>query len=321
VTQIIRHRPRVTIAIPTYNRATKTLPETLRSAAAQTYPDLEIFVSDNCSTDDTEQVVRAFGPRIGYVRQPQNLGLNGNAKACIDLARGDYLLILHDDDLIDPNFVEACIDAVAGSQHVGLIRTGVRLIDADGRVLVERPNRAKTSNSMPELMLSWFRNETSQYCCNTLYNTYALRQVGWGSRRDLFQDALAQVKVAALYGHAHVRDVKASWRRHAGNAGAASRARLDHWCDDSIELIDAICALAPERADELRREGMRFLCSMNYLQAEQSPSSWDRLLGYWLVARRFGFAASPVERLYRKDLRPKLTSAKRRVVGRLSYPH
>ena len=120
-------------------------------------------------------------------------------------------------------------------------------------------------------MFAWFRNDTMQYCCNTLYNTQALREIGGlNSRHNLFQDALAQVKVAATHGHAHVAGVKASWRRHGGNAGSAARASLDSWCDDSLELIEAVCELEPQRAPELREAGMRFLCAMNYRPPHRS---------------------------------------------------
>ena len=249
--------PLVTIAIPTYNRAEKTLPATLRSAIAQTYANLEIIVSDNCSTDTTASVVRSIGgARVVYVRQSENLGLNGNLNQCLERARGAYVLLLHDDDLVDPDFVESCMQAVGGNTSVGLIRTGIRIIRADGSVIFERPNRATASASMADLMFAWFRNDTMQYCCNTLYNTQALREIGGlHSRHNLFQDALAQVKVAAMYGHAHVAGVKASWRRHDGNAGSAASASLDNWCDDSLELIEAVCELEPRRARRTARGG------------------------------------------------------------------
>jgi glycosyltransferase involved in cell wall biosynthesis len=310
--------PRVTIAIPTYNRATKTLPETLRSALAQTYQHVEVIVSDNCSTDATESVVRSFGGGVVYIRQSRNLGLNGNLNQCIEQANGDYVLLLHDDDLIDPDFVESCVHAV-GINQVGLIRTGIRIIRADGSIVFERPNRAVASSSMADLMFAWFRNDTMQYCCNTLYNTRALREIGgFHSRHNLFQDALAQVKVAAMYGHVHVAGVKASWRRHDGNAGSTVRASLDNWCDDSLELIDAVCALEPARATELREAGMKFLCAMNYALAAQVPSPFARTLAYLRVARHFQFATSPFARLYRAELKPWLRSVKRRIVGRES---
>lgn len=314
--------PLVTIAIPTYNRAEKTLPETLRSAIAQTYTNLEIIVSDNCSTDATESVVQSIGgARVVYVRQSENLGLNGNLNQCLERASGAYVLMLHDDDLIDSDFVESCMHAVGGDTSVGLIRTGIRIIRADGSVIFERPNRAAASASMADLMFAWFRNDTMQYCCNTLYNTRALREIGgFHSRHDLFQDALAQVKVTAMYGHAHVAGVKASWRRHDGNAGSAARASLDNWCDDSLELIEAICELEPQRAPELREAGMKFVCAMNYLHAAQIASPVARTFAYLRVARHFGYATSPFPRLYRAELKPWLRSVKRRIVGRASSP-
>jgi hypothetical protein len=314
-------RPRVTVAIPTYNRADKTLPATLRSAIDQGYANLDIVVSDNCSSDHTEAVVRGYGSRIRYVRQRENLGLNGNLNACIDLAEGDYLLVLHDDDLIDPDFVESCMDAVGDSTSVGLVRTGMRIITANGAVALERPNRATTSASMADLMFAWFRGETAQYCCNTLYNTRTLRAAGgFHSRHNLFQDALAQVKLASAQGHAHVAGVKASWRRHDGNAGSAASARLANWCQDSLEVMDTICQLEPERASELRREGMRFFSRMNYLRVQQIPSLVQRLSGYLLVARAFGFVESPLARVYRNEIKPHLRVAKRRVIQRSKQP-
>ena len=61
---------------------------------------------------------------------------------CIQQARGDYLVILPDDDLVDPDFVESCVALALDNPQAGLIRTGTRVIDAAGRVLVELPNEA-----------------------------------------------------------------------------------------------------------------------------------------------------------------------------------
>jgi len=310
-------KPLVTIAIPTYNRAAKTLPAALRSALGQTYENVEIIVSDNCSTDNTEQVVREFGPRIKYVRQTQNLGLNGNLNQCIDRATGDYLLLLHDDDLIDADFVESCIAAVGNATSVGFIRTGIRIIGSDGTVLSERPNLVTESSSVADLMLAWFRNETAQYCCNMLFNTRALREIGgFQSRNNLYQDAIAQVKVAALYGHAHVKEPKASFRRHDENAGAPSRAGISNWCEDSLQLVEVICSRAQDREAELRQEAMRYFCLVNYLSVGQLKSRTQRLYTYPLVARHFNFAASPIPHIYQNEVRPLLRALKRLLLPR-----
>src|SRR5262245_44849714 len=128
-------RPLVTIAIPTYNRAEATLSAALQSALDQTYHNIEVIVSDNASVDGTEALIRGYADsRIRYIRHPKNIGANNNFNFCVGEARGSYFLLLHDDDLIDADFVESCMNAVADDTGVGIIRTALRVIDGDGAV-------------------------------------------------------------------------------------------------------------------------------------------------------------------------------------------
>ena len=94
--------PLVTIGIPTYNRASSFLEDAIKSAVEQTYENIEIIVSDNVSTDHTEEVVKGFSDsRIRYFKHIKNTGMKNNFNACVEKARGDYFLLLCDDDLID----------------------------------------------------------------------------------------------------------------------------------------------------------------------------------------------------------------------------
>jgi hypothetical protein len=96
-------KPKVSIGIPTFNRA-QFLPESLGSALNQSLPDIEILVSDNASTDATEEVVAAMrDERVRYVKQPRNMGGTGNFQALLDLATADYFCLLQDDDMIFPD--------------------------------------------------------------------------------------------------------------------------------------------------------------------------------------------------------------------------
>jgi len=95
--------PRFTIGIPTYNRA-DFLRRSLECAVSQTCPDLEIIVSDNASTDGTAEVVRSFGDRVRYHRNPTNLGATANFEKVLELASGDFFSWLQDDDLIHRDF-------------------------------------------------------------------------------------------------------------------------------------------------------------------------------------------------------------------------
>lgn len=136
--------PLVSIAVPTYNRANSFLKESLASAINQTYQNIEVIVSDNCSTDNTELVVKSFNDRrIRYFRQKENIGAINNANYCLDQAKGVYFTLLHDDNLIENDFIEICLKSVGYSEDIGVIRAGTRWIDAEGKVLREYPNMAK----------------------------------------------------------------------------------------------------------------------------------------------------------------------------------
>lgn len=282
--------PLVTIGISTYNRAGGYLRQALGSAVAQTYPRLEIVVSDNCSTDDTEAVVAGFGTsRIRYFRQDTNIGANNNFNFCLSQARGAYFLLLHDDDLIDHDFVQTCIEAVKGEASTGVIRTGTRRIDSSGVVQHLSFNRVG-GRATADFFLGWFSGATSLYLCSTLYNTRGLRDSGgFSSPRNLLQDVVATARLAAGMGRVDVHDVKASFRRHESNSGAA--ARILDWCTDSLFLLDLMCELAPDRQAEIRHAGLRFLCDRNYNRASRAANP---LPAYLAVYRAFGYRRSPL---------------------------
>ncbi len=111
----------VSVGIPTYNRP-EGLRRTLQCITAQTYGNLEILVSDNCSpTAETEQVTREFmarDPRIRYFRQPEGLGVSGNFRFVLRQAGGEFFMWAADDDEWDPDFVRQC---VSGFSAVGVV--------------------------------------------------------------------------------------------------------------------------------------------------------------------------------------------------------
>lgn len=105
------HEPLVSICMPTYNRV-ETLRRALESALAQTYANCEVIVSDNASTDGTQELcaqVAAADPRVRYLRQDANRGPTANFNTLIESFRGDYALMLSDDDWLDDGYVAACV--------------------------------------------------------------------------------------------------------------------------------------------------------------------------------------------------------------------
>jgi len=260
--------PLVTIGIPTYNRARGYLREALASALAQTYERVEVIVADNCSEDDTAEVVREVGGgRVAYHRHERNVGAQGNFNSLVALASGDYFLLLHDDDAVDPDFVEACVAAI-GDGRPGLVRTGTRVVDGAGRVVYERTNRAP-GTGLRGLLEAWFANETSFYLCSTLFDTAALRAAGgFDTPRQLFNDVAAYVRVAAAAGTVEVPEVKATFRMHEDNAGKAAKVRA--WAEDAayvLELIEGLLAEERALAPDLAARARAFFCGNCYHRA------------------------------------------------------
>jgi glycosyltransferase involved in cell wall biosynthesis len=283
--------PLVTIAIPTYNRADGYLKNAIDCALTQTYQNVEVVISDNCSSDNTQEVVKGFNdPRIRYFRQSINIGANNNFNFCLDRAQGDYFLLLHDDDSIDSDFIDVCMRAANYSLDFGLIRTGMRRIDCYGNTLSDRPNFA---GGLPtkDFFLCWFRDKTPMHLCMSLFNTRYLRKAGgFNSKHQLFQDVLAEVTLAAKAGRLDIEDVKASYRMHADQF--SSSARIKDWCEDSILLHDAMCELIPQDRVQLEREGKKFFFRHNYSIAKKVKSRHERLRTYVTICHYFGYLYS-----------------------------
>ncbi len=102
--------PLVSLIICCHNRA-DLLPQTLESALAQHYRPVEIIVLDDGSEDGTEVLMKGYGDRIRYHRQPNQGIAVARSNAC-RLAKGEYITFLDDDDLIPPNRIEWLLEAL-----------------------------------------------------------------------------------------------------------------------------------------------------------------------------------------------------------------
>ena len=95
----------LTLCFPTYNRGwcMREQIERLRNCPEEILDKIEIIVSDNCSTDDTQQIVEkamSEGFECRYIRNETNLGMDGNFVSCFRKAQGRYVWLLGDDDTI-----------------------------------------------------------------------------------------------------------------------------------------------------------------------------------------------------------------------------
>jgi len=132
--------PRATVYVPTRNRS-RLLAATVESLLSQTYPDFKIVVSDNASTDDTEDVVRSFDDvRVTYHRHAEDIGLVGNHSWCIQSISSEYGLLISDDDLAYPELLTQTIEFLDEHPEVGVVHTAFDVIDSEGGIVLTDEN-------------------------------------------------------------------------------------------------------------------------------------------------------------------------------------
>jgi len=124
--------PLVSLCVPTYGRAA-FLGTTLESAFAQTVPDFEVIVVNDCSPDETARVVAQFNDsRLRYVENERNLGVPENLNRAMGLARGEFMVLLEDHDILEPTYLEETLAVMSRHPSVGVVATGLVTIDQDG---------------------------------------------------------------------------------------------------------------------------------------------------------------------------------------------
>ena len=117
-------KPRLTIAIPTVNRA-NLLGRAVDSALAQTSREIEIIVSDNGSTDETPQVIASYAGRgLRTFRHPETINAARHGQFLMEQARGEFFLGLSDDDFLEPGFATEVLALFDRHPELSFVYTG-----------------------------------------------------------------------------------------------------------------------------------------------------------------------------------------------------
>ena len=141
--------PQVSLGVPVYN-GEKYLADALESLLQQDYGDFEIIISDNASTDGTEEICRNFAgrdKRIRYYRNETNIGASPNYNRTFELARGRFFKWCAHDDRCLPGFLSRCVGALeAAAPSVALVYPWCDVIDENGAVLQRAPDRMENTS-------------------------------------------------------------------------------------------------------------------------------------------------------------------------------
>jgi glycosyltransferase involved in cell wall biosynthesis len=163
--------PLVTLGVPVYNEEAY-LARSLDDLLKQTYPNIEILIADNGSTDKTAEIAAAYAakdPRIRHIRRPQNIGQNGNFNALPGEARGEYFCWVSGHDLLDPTFVADCAAQLAAHPEAVLAYPRTFYLDDSGNVTGEKSRPFDITRMSAQRR---FREVMWRVDCNYVYGMY-----------------------------------------------------------------------------------------------------------------------------------------------------
>jgi glycosyltransferase involved in cell wall biosynthesis len=210
--------PLVTVCVPTRNRA-GFLRESLPTILAQDYEPLEILISDNGSTDDTEPLCREIAgrdPRVRYVRHEADLGLYGNHNFCLDESQGDYVCLWHDDDIRVPTLVRRYVEFLATHPAVGIVSSDYALIDDNGVVIGVRDRRVNDVTPGLEYISRTFASgQSSVGCPGAMIRQSALGRWRFSEDGPIgFADFVLWCQIAERADVGHIRERLWTYRLH-----------------------------------------------------------------------------------------------------------
>ncbi|MFI6644905.1 glycosyltransferase family 2 protein [Streptomyces sp. NPDC050504] len=131
-------QPRLSIGLPVYN-GEEYLAESLDALLGQTYEDFELVITDNASTDGTQDICRKYvarDSRIRYTRLPRNIGAAPNHNHVFTQCRGELFKWASHDDLYARTLLERCVEALDEHPEVILAHADQAVIDEHGQVKV-----------------------------------------------------------------------------------------------------------------------------------------------------------------------------------------
>jgi glycosyltransferase involved in cell wall biosynthesis len=254
-------RPLVTIAIPTFNRA-PLLKRCIESALTQTYEHFEILVSDNASSDNTDEIVCSFDdPRLRVIRQQTNIGQLPNWNACLAAAKGDYVVVVSDDDSLEPWLLERCVAVVQKDPEIPIVIALSHLhVTSMRRTIAARTSRRLRTGLCDgtDILLEFLRNELGTVAASSImFRTSTLRAAGGFPLNFPHAADIAAWAPLLFLGRAGlVNEACATWYSHDNSATA--RMSVEQLLIDAQELANLISALADTHiTDPVKRRAIQ----------------------------------------------------------------
>jgi GT2 family glycosyltransferase len=284
-------RPTLSVAVPVYEGA-RFLESSLRSVLQQSFRDFELVVVDDASNDGSHELAQRVAKSghdvpVRVLRNASRLGLVGNWNRCLEAARGKYILLFHQDDLMEPGMLEWSVTTLEAQPDLGFVYSTFSCIDDQGREVPAWSTspffgRIRSAPVLEALLRENF------ICCPTVMVPRAVYdRVGAYDPRFMFSADLEMwLRIAARYDVFCCAERAVRYRLHHGQATQVFRTTR-HVRGELEYLSAALVAIKGRREHypELWRKVVRDSLWMlrQYLRQAPAESWWALriLLSCW----------------------------------------
>lgn len=213
--------PKVSVCIPVYNGA-KYLAQAIDSTLNQTFADFELIVVDDCSTDGSDEIVRSLtDDRLRFEKNSQRLGLVQNWNKCIELSRGKYVYVFHQDDVMLPQNVQEKVRTLDANRSVGLVYSDIDQIDHKGDPIAGQSINCGAGESVYDGFKFFERLIQSEnlICCSSVIARKECYQRlgGYDYRLPYTADFEMWMRIALFYDIAYLPYRLTKYRWHSSN--------------------------------------------------------------------------------------------------------
>ena len=282
--------PRVVLALPVYNSEV-FLPATIRSIAAQDYPNLDIVMADDASHDRTFALCQAFAEkesRVRLERHRERLGWVGNYNSLIEHATGDYFLWAAHDDLYEPHYVSDLVALLETRPDCVLAYSAVATMDVEGRAKGHWPGAGRMDYQGTRLRRGlrylWWTEWQKGIAFHCIVRTSALRAAGGLTPIRFAADDLWLFRLSLLGAFAYDPRPLLRKRLHRASASANYGRGLGEWMEYILAHREVV-----REAGLSERETKLLLAAVRLRQA-WLVCFWPVILGRRLLSRLKRFA-------------------------------
>jgi teichuronic acid biosynthesis glycosyltransferase TuaG len=300
-------RPLVSVLMPTYNAA-QFVGESIESILAQTYEPIELLVVDDCSSDETPEIVdeyaRRYPERIRFRRSTERAGPCRRRNDALDLARGTLIAWLDHDDLWVPEKTAREVDVLLTHPEVGLVYSGYEAFDSETRETVAW--RDRDSEAEGDVLVPLFVRGCFIGSLTVLFRREVLTRRNLRLRETDFSfgdDYFLWLVLSLDWQVARIDEVLAYYRRHPENESLRLGETNFHL--RRIALLREFLAEYPEaqaRLGEWRRRGF----ARHFLSAAFFESRHSRFRAALAIARAYTIAPRYTRRVLRAQAEPHL---------------